>query len=170
MPPDPRPPSYRERLRIEGATLALLGLVGTAAVFVAHPEAAARQPLNTVAQLAAVTGLLAFAGPRVTRRALRQATPLEAGEEGTGEPTPLWHLPLVVAGLTAVVVIPSGVIDRAGWDAGVRVTLGCALVGLAQAGVLARIVAADERARGRRYVRLRGSRILRGTRLGWRPA
>jgi len=36
-----------------------------------------------------------------------------------------------------------------------------------QAALMARLVAADERRRGRRYVRLRGSRILRGTKLGY---
>jgi len=49
----------------------------------------------------------------------------------------------------------------------VRVTGGCMLVGLMQAGVMARLVASDERRRGRRYVRLPGSRILRGTKLGY---
>jgi len=51
------------------------------------------------------------------------------------------------------------------WDAALRVTGGCLLVGLMQAALMARLVAADERRRGRRYVRLPGSRILRGTKL-----
>jgi len=49
----------------------------------------------------------------------------------------------------------------------VRVTGGCVLVGITQALVLERMVAADERETGRRYFRTAGSRILRGTRLGY---
>ena len=52
------------------------------------------------------------------------------------------------------------------WDAGLRVTGGCMLVGLAQAVLLERLVAADERRRGRRYVRMPGSSLL-GTKLGF---
>ncbi len=55
----------------------------------------------------------------------------------------------------------------AGWDAGVRVTGGCVLVGLAQALVLERVVAVDEHETGRKYFRIAGSRILLGTRLGY---
>ena len=148
----------------------MLGAVASVGVLVARPEQATRGPLDTAGQLAVVAGALALVGPWVTRRALDRAVALPAGGEGSGEPTPLWHLPLVVVGLVAVVVVPSGFIAPAGWDAGLRVTLGCALVGLTQGALLARLVAADERARGRRYVRVSGSRILRGTRLGWRPA
>ena len=54
--------------------------------------------------------------------------------------------PFVVAGELGVA--------GAGWDAGLRVTGGCVLVGLAQAIVIERIVAADEARTGRSYVRL----------------
>lgn len=74
---------------------------------------------------------------------------------------PLWQLPAITAGLTLAVALPTGA-----WDAGLRVTGGCLLVGLTQAGLMAPLIRADERRRGRRYVRLPGSRILRGTRLG----
>jgi hypothetical protein len=57
--------------------------------------------------------------------------------------------------------------DAAGWDAGLRVTGGCLLVGLAQAVRYERIVAADEGGRGRRYFRIPGSRLIRGTLLGF---
>lgn len=45
-------------------------------------------------------------------------------------------------------------------------TGGCLLVGLAQAVLLERVVAARERREDMRFVRLPGSRIVRGTRLG----
>ncbi len=169
-PPSASPPSYRDRLRLEGAALAAVGLLGSAAILAARPEQATRMPLNTAGQLAVVAGLLGWFGPRVTRRTLERSVPVAPGEEGTGEPTPLWHLPLVVGGLAATFVALGEVNDRAGWDAGLRVTLGCTLVGLAQAVPLARIVAADERVTGRRYLRLPGSRLGRGTKLGWLPA
>ncbi len=82
----------------------------------------------------------------------------------TGEPTPLWHLPLVVAALAAPLLLAGAA------DAALRVAGGSALVGAAQAVLLARIVADHERRAGRVFVRLPGSRILRGTRLGWAPA
>ena len=53
------------------------------------------------------------------------------------------------------------------WDAGLRVTGGCVLVGLMQCALMAPLVAREERRSGRRFVRLPGSRIGRGTRLGW---
>jgi hypothetical protein len=90
-------------------------------------------------------------------------------DPGSGEPTPLWQLPLIVAGLAATFVGLQEVNDRAGWDAALRITGGCTLVGLAQALVLERIVAADEERQGRVYFRRPGSRILRGTKLGFRP-
>lgn len=130
-----------------------------------------RWPWNTVAQLAVVAGLLEFAGRRYVHRWLDDARPLEDGDEGTGEPTPLWTMPLIVTGLAAVfVLLPETGLpgtDRAGWDAGLRITGGCALVGLAQGVRYAGIVSADEERRGRRYVRVPGSRILRGTKLGY---
>jgi len=163
-------PTYRQRLRVEGGALAACGAAGSGALLTLTDEAG-RWPWNTAGQLAVVAGLLGWLGPRSTRRAMEAAQPVRAGFEGTGAPTALWKLPLVVAGLSAVVVVPrfsdlpgSG---SAGYDAALRVTAGCLLVGLAQAVLLERAVARDERARGRRYVRLAGSRLLRGTRLGF---
>jgi hypothetical protein len=57
--------------------------------------------------------------------------------------------------------------DRAGWDAGLRITAGCMIVGLAQGLRFERIVAKDERERGRRYLRVKGSHLLSGTKLGF---
>jgi hypothetical protein len=113
-----------------------------------------------------VAALLAWLGPRGVRTAIARAE--EIGRPGvppaTGEPTPLWHLPLVVAALAAPLVLAGAP------DAALRVTGGSALVGAAQAVLLARIVAGHERRAGRVFARLPGSRILRGTRLGWAPA
>jgi hypothetical protein len=153
------PPTYRQRLRIEGLALALCGALGTLVLLAASPQAQ-RDPLNTAGQLAAVTLLLAWLGPRSARHAIAASKPRAERDLGSGEPTPVWRLPLIVVVLAAA----AGLV--AGWDAGVRVTGGCVLVGLAQALLLERIVAADERERGRTYFRVPGSRIVRGTRLG----
>lgn len=76
--------------------------------------------------------------------------------------------PLVVVGLVAIFVIPGELgVGAVGWDAGLRITLGCLLVGLTQALLLAPLVAADEKRQGRRYVRLPGSRAIGGTKLGF---
>jgi hypothetical protein len=164
------PPSYRERLRIEGLALAACGALGSAALIAFVPDSR-RWPLNTVAQLAAVAVLLETIGPRRLRKWMREADPIEPGNEGSGEPTPLWMLPPIVAALTAVFVLlpetglPAS--DRAGWDAGLRITGGCALVGLAQALRYTRIVGRDEDKRGRRYLRVKGSHLWSGTSLGW---
>jgi hypothetical protein len=164
------PPTYRERLRIEGAFLAGCGAAGSG-VLLASFEEARRGPGSTVGQLAVVAVLLAALAPRSARKAIDRAEPIPPGGEGSGEPTPLWHVPLVLAGLVAAVVVPRELgLERAGWDAAVRVTTGCALVGLAQAVLLERVVAADERSTGRSYLRMPGSRLGRGTRLGWRKA
>jgi hypothetical protein len=82
---------------------------------------------------------------------------------GDGQPTALWKLPPIVAALT----LGFGLL--AGWDAALRVGGGCVIVGLAQAVLFERIVAAEEARRGRRYFRVPGSRIL-ATRLGSIPA
>jgi hypothetical protein len=103
-----------------------------------------------------------------------RAEELPPGEEGDGEPTPLWMLPPIMAGLAAVFVLlprtglPAS--SAAGWDAALRVTGGCVLVGTAQAVLFERTVAKDEERRGRRYVRIPGSRLLGGTKLGWTRA
>jgi len=91
--------------------------------------------------------------------------------EGAEEPTPLWQLPLIVAGLSAAVALPRWTdlpgSRLAGYDAALRVTAGCLLVGLAQAVLLERVVARAEARHGWRYVRIPGSRLVRGTRLGF---
>jgi hypothetical protein len=103
-----------------------------------------------------------------------RAEELRAGEEGSGEPTPLWMMPPIVAGLAAAfVLLPETGLPAsgaAGWDAGLRVTGGCLIVGLAQALGLERTVAADEARRGRHYLRVKGSRLLGGTKLGYTSA
>lgn len=162
-------PSYRDRLRIEGLTLAAAGVAGSAGLLTLKTEEATRWPWNTVGQLAVVAGLLGVFGPRSVRKAIDGSSALAPGAEGTGEPTPLWQLPVIVAGLAATFVALGEVNDKAGWDAALRITGGCTLVGLAQALLLERRVAADEAATGRRYLRVKGSRIGRGTRLGWLP-
>lgn len=154
------PPTYRRRLRAEGSTLAVSGAIGTVVLLVATPEAT-DGPLSTAIQLGVVAVLLLWLGPRSVHHSIAGAEPRARLGLGTGEPTPLWQLPLIVLGLTVLVGVP------AGWDAGLRVALGCVLVGLAQAFLLEQIVALNERVSGRTYFRIEGSRILRGTRLGF---
>src|SRR3954471_9574746 len=164
------PPSYRERLRIEGFALAACGAVGSAAL-VAFVPASRRWPLNTLVQLTAVVVLLEAFGTRKVRRWVAKAEPIAPGEEGSGEPTPLWMLPPIVAALAAVfVLLPETGLpgsDRAGWDAGLRITGGCMLVGLAQGIRWAGIVGSDEANTKRRYLRVKGSHLWSGTKLGW---
>ena len=163
------PPTYRERLRAEGLTLAACGAAGSIGLLTFKTEQATRWPWNTIGQLAVVAGLLGWLGPRAVRKSMAGAHELTAGREGSGEPTPLWQMPVIVAGLTASLVALEAVNSRAGWDAGLRITGGCTLVGLAQALLLERLVAADEAERGRTYVRFKGSRLGRGTKLGFVP-
>jgi hypothetical protein len=164
------PPTYRERLRTEGLALAACGAVGSAAL-IAFVPASRRWPLNTVAQLAAVGLLLEALGTRRVRHWLDDAGEIPPGEEGSGEPTPLWMLPPIMVSLAAVFVLlpetglPAS--DRAGWDAALRITGGCMLVGLAQGLRFAGIVERDEAKRGRRYLRVKGSHLWSGTNLGW---
>jgi hypothetical protein len=153
------PPTYRQRLRVEGLALALCGTIGTIGLL-ALSARAEHDPLNTASQLAVLALLLGWLGPRSVRRAIAASQPRCEHDIGSGEPTPVWQLPLIVVWLAAA----TGLL--ADWDAGVRVTGGCVLVGLTQALVLERIVAADEHDTGRTYFRIAGSRILRGTRLG----
>ncbi len=155
------PPSYQELLVREGGALAFSGAVGSA-VLVALEDSATDRPWSTGIQLGVVAALCAFLGPRSARKWTARAEPVQGSDTSlTGEPTPLWQMPVITAGLTLAVALPTGL-----WDAGLRVTGGCLLVGLTQAAVMAPLVGADERRRGRRYVRLPGSQILRGTRLG----
>lgn len=163
------PPTYRERLRVEGLTLAACGAAGSAGLLAFKTEQATRWPWNTIGQLAVVAGLLGWLGPRSVRRSIAAAHELPAGGEGSGEPTPLWQLPVIVTSLAATFVALGEVNDRAGWDAALRITGGCTLVGLAQAVLLERVVAADEATTGRSYLRFKGSRLGRGTKLGFRP-
>lgn len=153
------PPSYRERLRIEGGVLAACGALGSAALLSATSEAS-RGPVSTAVQLGIVALFLLVFGYVSARRSLDRAVDVPVSAAGSGEPTPLWQLPLIVAGLTIAV----GLVD--GWDGGLHVAGGCTLVGLAQAVLIERVVAARERGLGVRYVRLPGSRIVRGTKLG----
>lgn len=159
-------PTYRERLRLEGGVLAATGLAG-AALLVRGPDQARRWPLNTAAQLAVVAAALARFGPKAARAAIEQAQEVEPGAVGSGEPTPLWHVPAVVAAqalaFKGLERLPLPAASRAGWDASLRITLGSTLVGLAQALLLERAVAEQEVLTGRTYYRAAGSRLGRGT-------
>jgi hypothetical protein len=163
------PPTYRERLRIEGLALAACGAVASVALIALVPESR-RRPPSTILQLVAVAGLLEL-GTRRIKGWLDEAEEIPAGDEGSGEPTPLWMLPPIVAVLAAsFVLLPETGLPAsrfAGWDAGLRVTAGCTLVGLAQALRYARIVEKDEAKRTRRYIRIKGSHLWSGTKLGW---
>ena len=154
--------TYRRRLCVEGLTLAAAGVVGSA-LLLATEDQARRNPLNTVAQLAALAGGLAVLGSRSTAKAI------------DGEPTPLWHVPVpVVAGtlffsllakpLNDKLGLPERLARDAGWDAGLRFTAGSAMVGLYQAFAIERQV--EQAERFRTYYRMPGS-SLAGTRLGW---
>lgn len=165
-------PAYRERLRIEGVTLIVSGALGSA-LLLRFAEQARRWPLNTAGQLALTAGLHARFGPRAVNKAMADAHMLQAGQEGTGEPTPLWHVPAVVLGLALLfkglenAPGPGG--DKAGWDASLRITLGSLITGIFQTTLLERTVAAEEQATGRRFYRVAGSRLGRGTLLGFTP-
>jgi len=154
------PPTYRVRLRLEGRALALTGTVGFVVLLVFVGEAH-RSPLSTVIQLGILAMLVAWLGPASARRAMVGAEQRPMKDLGSGEPTPLWQLPAIVVALTAL----AGLL--AGWDAGLRVSAGCVLVGLGQAILLERVVGAEEATSRRRFFRVAGSRILRGTRLGY---
>ena len=155
-------PSYRERLRVEGAMLAGSGAVA-AVLVLAGSEEAVRRPWSTVVQVAVVALLMATLGSRSVRRSLERAAPLDPAEPGTGEPTPLWQHPLIVAALAV------GFGLTAGWDAALRVGGGCVVVGLAQAILFERMVRREEAARGVRFHRAAGSSLFTGTRLGTLP-
>lgn len=163
----PPPPTYRERLRREGAALAAAGALGSV-LLLAFVDEASERAGSTVLQIAFVAAVLAVAGPIFVRRWLAEAQPVADGAGLTGQPTALWKPPLVVVVLTAVFVVPGELgIGAVGWDAGLRITLGCTLVGLVQALLVERLVASDEARNGRRYVRLPGSRATSGTNLGF---
>lgn len=152
--------TYRERLRLEGASLAISGAIGTILLLVLEHDAATSGLTSTVVQVAIVAVLMATVGLRSVRRSMASAVPVE--EAGSGQPTPLWQHPLIVAGLT----LPFGLADA--WDAGLRVCGGCTVVGLAQIA-FSSLVAREEANRGARYFRVPGSSIVRGTKLGTAP-
>ncbi len=156
------PPGYRDRLRLEGAVLAASGAVSAAAVLV-FADDATRELLSTGIQLLTVAALMATLGVVSVRRSLHAAADLRPRDRGTGEPTPVWQLPLICAGLTLAFGF------GAGWDAGLRVGGGCVVVGLAQALLFCRLVAREERRRGRRFYRVAGSSLFTGTKLGCAP-
>ena len=161
------PPTYRERLRAEGAALAGAGALSSVLLLVAIPEASERSA-STIGQLVLVALLLLVLASRSARRSIAAAKPIASAGGLTGEPTPLWKPPLVLLVLAALVVVPGELgVGAGGWDAALRVTGGCLLVGLAQALLIERIVAADEARSGRRYVRMPGSSVTSGTKLGF---
>jgi len=161
------PATYRERLRVEGAVLAAAGAFAGAAMLVAVGDASDRAG-STIGQLVFVALLLAALAPLIARRSLAGARPVAPDEQLSGEPTALWKPPLVVVVLAAAFVVPGELgIGSVGWDAGVRIAGGCALVGLAQALLWAGVVGADERRSGRTYVRLPGRGMTSGTKLGF---
>ena len=150
------PPTYRRRLRIEGLALAACGALSAAAVIVLT-ETGTDNATSTAVQLAVVVVLLLTLGVYSVKRSLDRASP---AAQTTGEPTPLWQLPLIVAGLT----LAFGLL--ASWDAGLRIGGGCVIVGLAQAVLFERIVAARERREGVEFFRMPGSSLFTGTKLG----
>ena len=154
------PAAYRERLRVEGAVLAACGALSGAAVL-AFGHGATRGPVSTVVQLLVVAALMATLGVRSVRRSMQRAEAIDASDPGTGEPTALWKLPLIVTVLTLAFGF------AAGWDAGLRIGGGCVVVGLAQALLFERLVAREEARRARRFQRVAGSSILTGTKLGY---
>lgn len=165
------PSTYRERLRTEGLVLLGSGLAGSALLLLLTKQSR-RWPLSTIGQLVLVAVLLALLGPRSVAKATQGARPLERGEEGSGEPTPLWHITTIVLALVLSFKLaenlPGG--GLAGWDASLRITGGSALVGAAQAFLLERAVAREERTTGRSFYRVAGSRLGRGTKLGFTAA
>ena len=162
-----QPPTYRERLRLEGLVLAASGAIASVLLLAAVPEASDRAS-STIGQLAGVTLLLGVLAPLAARRPVSRAREVKPGEQLSGQPTALWKPPLVMVVLATPFVVAGELgVTGAGWDAGLRVTGGCLLVGLAQALVVERIVAADEARTGRAYVRLPVSSASRGTTLGF---
>ena len=144
-------------MRLEGATLASCGALSALLVLVFGDDAT-RAPLSTAVQLLVVAVLMASLGVRSVRRWMRGASAVDS--PGDGEPTPLWLLPVIVAVLTLAFGF------AAGWDAGLRIGGGCVVVGLAQALLFERLVAAEEASGGGRFVRLPGSSLFTGTKLG----
>lgn len=170
--PSSSPHAYADRLASEGAALAAIGAAGSVALLRTVPEAR-RWPHQTIGQLIGVTVLLLGPATMRMRRSLQHAPAVDRAAAGSGQPTPLHHLPVPVLA-SMVVVAPVGrrlapIADlrrRAGWDAALRVTGGSLLVGLWQAVILRRAVREAEARRGATAVRLAGSR-LGATRVGF---
>jgi hypothetical protein len=161
------PPTYRERLRLEGGVLAGAGALASVLLLVAVSQAS-RHITSTVLQLVFVALLLLVLAPRSAARSIAGARAIAPAEQLTGEPTALWKPPLVLLVLGALVVVPGELgVGAGGWDAALRITGACLLVGLAQALLIERIVAADEARSDRRYVRMPGSSVTSGTKLGF---
>jgi hypothetical protein len=135
----------------------------SAAAVLAFADGATDGPVSTAVQLLGVAALMATLGVRSVRKSMRAARDLASDDLGSGEPTPLWQLPLICAGLT--LAFGFGV----GWDAGLRIGGGCVIVGLAQAVLFERLVAREEARRGRRLYRVPGSSLFTGTKLGAAP-
>lgn len=149
--------------------LAASGLAASAALIVRMPQSR-RWPASTIGQVALVAAGMAVRGPAVVTGWMAAAEPVDAVPV-TGEPTPLAHVPVpMVLGallLRALASIGGPGARLAGRDAALRVTAGSAVVGAAQALVLAPAVAASEEHERRTYFRLPGSRLGTGTRLGY---
>jgi hypothetical protein len=166
------PAAYATRLRLEGGVLAASGLAASAALLARAPQSR-RRPASTVVQVAFVAGAMGVRGPASVERWMAAADRVDA-VDASGEPTPLHHVPVpMLAGIALVKGAESlggplrTLTRHAGWDAALRVTAGCAVIGAAQALLLARTVAAAEAREGRTYYRLPGSRLGTGTRLGY---
>src|SRR3954453_13682151 len=161
-------PTYRERLRTEGASLAACGAAGSVGLWCLAPSSR-RWPYNTLGQLAVTSALTHHFGTRSVRKSMDAAVEAQPGGEGTGEPTPLWQIPLIMLGLASFFALLRNTslpgAERAGLDASLRVTGGCVVTGVMQAVVYEKLVPADETARGRRYFRGAGSKLIGGTKL-----
>jgi len=155
-------PTYRERLRLEGSVLAACGAL-SAALVLAFADGATEGPVSTIVQLTIVAALMATLGVLSVRRSIDRAVEIDPSDPGSGEPTPLWQLPLIVAALTV------GFGFAASWGAGLRIGGGCVVVGLAQAVLFERLVAAAEGRGGRSFLRAAGSSLFTGTKLGVLP-
>ena len=154
------PPSYRERLRVEG--LALTGSAFLAALVLLFAASGATDGLpRTLIVLFVALLLIAWLGPRSVHVAVRRATQLFTPDLGDGQPRGLWQLPLVVAVGTVIVT------KLAGAAMGLRLTLVLVLLGLFQAFVLERIVAVHEGQSRRRYFRVEGTKMFGATHLGY---
>ncbi len=139
--------------------LATSGALGSTTLLLVTDQST-RASASTAIQLILLAVLLVVLAPRAVGRSIADSRERTPDELGSGEPTPLWHIGAIAIVLT---LLAGGL---GGWDAGLRVTGGCVLVGAVQALLLSRLVARAERRHGRRYYRVAGSRILRGTRLG----